>query len=141
MVCTLSSCGQQSPDERFVREKIPIEIQKGKVVAFDIQTLSGAGVNDVGVRCSPDVWKVLTNDIRHITVRLKSSDKKSTVIGGINPEGGGTAFLGYLPDVHYLFYISGERQAKAAVEIDFPNAPTKIVRAEIIVCKTPADTE
>jgi hypothetical protein len=39
-----------------------------------------------------------------------------------------------------LFYIGGNRGAKASVEITFPNAPSGLTHAEIIVGKTPADT-
>jgi hypothetical protein len=135
-----SSCKPQSPEGQFVRQEIPIQIQSGKPVSVEINSLSGNGVNDVGIRCPPEVWKVLTNGTRAITVRLKSSNKANTEIGGVDPRTGGTSFLGYISNVHYLFYISGERDAEASVEIAFPNTPQEATRAVIIICKTPADT-
>lgn len=140
LACIFTSCASQPPGEQFVRQKIPIEIQRGKTVTIEIHSLSGNGWNDVGIRCSPEVWNVLTNSTKTISVRLKSSNKPDTKVGGIDPSSGGTAFLGYIPNVHYLFYIGGRYRAKASVEITFPNAPAEATSAEIIVCKTPADT-
>jgi hypothetical protein len=137
LVCIVSSCAPQPSSERFVRQKIPIEIQSGKPVTVEIHSLSGNGENDVGIRCSPDVWNALTNGTKSITVRLKSSDKKGTQIGGISP---GSGRRWPIESFHYLFYIGGEYHAKASVEITFPNAPAEATRAEIIVDKTPADT-
>lgn len=137
LACLFSSCASQSPDEQFVHQKIPIEIQNGKVVTIEIHALSGNGENDVGIRCSPDVWNALTNGTKSITVRLKSSDKKGTQIGGVSP---GSGRRWPIESFHYLFYIGGEYHAKASVEITFPNAPAEATRAEIIVDNTPADT-
>lgn len=140
LACIFSSCASQLSGERFVSQKIPIEIQSGKAVTIEIHALSGNGPNDVGIRCSPEVWNALTNSTKTITVRLISSDKKSARIYGVHPGGTAAGFLYLIPDVHYLFEIDGEYHAKASVEITFPNAPTEPTRAEIIVCKTPADT-
>ena len=140
LACVSTSCASLSPGEGYVRQKIPIEIQSGKPVTIEISSLSGNGVNDIGIRCSPEVWNALTNGTKAITVRLKSSNKPDTNIGGVDPNSGGTAFLGYIPNVHYLFYIGGRYRAKASVEITFANAPARVIPAEIIVCKTPADT-
>jgi len=129
-----------SPEKQYVRQTIPVEIQSGKPVTIEISSLSGNGVNDVGIRCSPEAWNTVTNGTKAIEVRLKSSTRPNTQIGGIDPASSGTAFLGYISNVHYLFYISGEYRAKAAVEITFPNAPEGTTHAEIIVCKTPTDT-
>jgi hypothetical protein len=143
-VCALayicSSYASEPPDVQFVRQKIPVEIQSEKPLTFEIHSLSGNGVNDVGIRCSSEIWNTLTNGTKAIDVRLKSSNKPSTQIGGVNPGSSGTAFLGYISNVHYLFYIGGEYRAKATVEITFPNTPERTTSAEIIVCKTPADT-
>ena len=139
LACGLS-CKPQPPEVQFVRQIIPIEIQSGKPVTFEIQSLSGNGANDVGIRCLPGLWNVLTNSTKTMTVRLKSSDKVNTEIGGVDLNGGG-AFLGTSSNVHYLFYIGGERRAKASVEISFPNTPTEPAKAEIIVGTTPADTD
>jgi hypothetical protein len=126
---------------QFVRQKMPIDIQSGKPFTIEISSLSGNGVNDIGIQCTPEVWNTLTNSGKNVEVRLKSSNKPKTQIGGIDTASSGTAFLGYITNVHYLFYISGEYHAKASVEITFPNAPPGTTHAEIIVCKTPIDTE
>ena len=123
-----------------MRQKIPVEVQRGKPVTIDIHSLSGNGVNDVGIQCSSEVWDALTNSADSITVRLKSSNSLDTTIGGVDPRSGGTAFLGRISNVHYLFYIGGRYGAKASVEIMFPNAPSGITHAEIIIGKTPSDT-
>lgn len=133
----LASCGPQPPDVQFVRQKIPIQIQKGKPVTVAIHSLSGNGDNHIGLRCSPDVWNALVKGADSISVRLKSSDKAKTSIGGISP---GSGRLWPLESFHYLFFIGGEHRAKALVEITFSNAPPGTTKAEIIVCKTPADT-
>jgi len=140
LLCILSSCAPQPPDKQFVRQAIPVEIQSGKTVTIEIHHLSGNGANDVGIRCSPEVWNVLTNGTKNITVRLKSSDKNKTEIYGVSPGSGDPYFLGYVPNVHYLFLIGGEYHANATVEITFPNAPAEVTHAEIIVGKPPADS-
>jgi hypothetical protein len=140
MMCLASSCGRQSPEGQFVRQKIPVEIRHGVPVRIEISALSGNGVNEVGIRCAPQVWNVLNSGTKAIEVQLKASDKPNTTIGGIDPASSGTAFFGYLPNAHYLFYITGEFHAKASVEISFLNAPLGTTRAEIIICNTPADT-
>lgn len=129
------------PDVQFVRQKIPVEIQSGKPLTIEILSLSGNGVNDVGIRCSPEVWSALTNGTKTIDVQLKSSNKPNTIIGGVNLGSSGTAFLGYIPNVHYLFSIIGEHRAKVTLEITFPNAPEETTGAEIMVGKTPIDTK
>jgi len=136
----ITSCITQPPGEGYVREKIPVEIESGKPVKIEISSLSGNGVNDIGIQCSPEVWNELTNGTKAITIRLKSSNKADTNIGGVDPGSGGTSFLGYIQNVHYLFYIGGRYRAKASVEITFANAPAGVTPAVIIVCKTPADT-
>jgi hypothetical protein len=45
----------------FIRQKIPIEIQKGKPVIVQIRTRSPGGEPAIGMRCSPDLWHSLTN--------------------------------------------------------------------------------
>ena len=140
LACIISSCASQTPGERLVRQKTPIEIQSGKTTTVEIHALSGNGPNDVGIRCSPEVWNALTNGTKNITVQLKSSNKNGTKIYGVHPGGTAAGFLYLIPDVHYLFEIGGVYHAKASVEITFPNVPAEATRAEIIVCKTPADT-
>lgn len=141
VVCFVSSCGPRDSSERFVLQKIPITIQNGKSVSVDVYSLSGNGPNDVGIRCLPEVWNVLTNSREIIQVRLKSSGRQSTRIYSVAPGGAGAGFIGYIPNVYYLFEIAGERNVKASIEIVFPHALAEAVHAEIIVCKTPADTE
>jgi hypothetical protein len=133
----LSSCERQPPEVQYVRQKIPIEIQSGKPVTIEI-ILSGYGENQVGIRCSPEIWNVLAKEPKAIEVKLKSSDKPNTKIGGISP---GSGKRWPIESFHYLFYIYGEYNAKASVEITFPNAPPGKTRAEIIVDKTPIDTK
>jgi hypothetical protein len=140
LVSIFSSCASQTPEEHFVRQKIPIEIQGGKIVTIEIHHLSGNGWNDIGIRCSPEAWNALTNGTKSFMVQLKSSNKKTTKIDGVNPGSGDPYFLGYVPNVHYLFLVGGEYHANATVEIAFPNAPAKIIHADIIIGKTPADT-
>jgi hypothetical protein len=135
MMC--SSCGPMTPDEHFVRQKIPIEIQSGNPATIGIRSLSGNGWNEVGLRCSPEVWDALTNGSENISVRLKSSNKHGTEIYGVSP---GHENLWHLESFHYLFLIGGEYRAKAVVEISFKNAPPRVTHAEILVIKTPADT-
>lgn len=121
--------------------KNPVEINKEKPLIIEIHSLSGNGVNDVGIRCTPEVWNILTNGQSGLGVRLKSSDKRGTKIGGVDLHGHGTGFLEYLTNVHYLFYIQGEHRAKASVEIIFPNTPDTTTPVEIILGKTPIDTK
>jgi hypothetical protein len=130
-----------SPEEFAVRRKEPVEIQNGKPLTVEIRSLSGNGWNDVGLRCSPEIWNALTNGTRAFSVRLKSSTEPDTEIGGVGLGFGFAHFLGILPDTHYLFHITGKRGGKASVEITFPNTPPGVARAEILVGKTPIDTK
>jgi hypothetical protein len=141
LACILLSCasGPRS-GPFFVRQRIPVEIARGKAITFDVNSLSGNGPNDVGIRCSPEIWNVLTNGTIATSVQLKSSNKSGVQIYGVDAAGTPAGFLYRIPDVHYLFEIVGPRRAKASIEITFPNAPAQPTRAEIIVCKTPADT-
>jgi len=138
LVCTILSCSPHASNEQYVSQKIPIQLQGTNPVAFEIHSLSGSGAQDVGIRCSTEDWSTLTNSARKITVRLKSSDKKGTEIYG-GPLHSAPGPLGYMPDVHYLFDVVGQYNAKALVEITFPNALRETTFAQIIVCKTPAD--
>lgn len=135
-VFVLPSCGPEPSDMQFVRQKIPVEIESGKPLAVEVR-LSGNGDNEVGIRCSPQVWNVLTNGAQKIAIRLVSSTVRGTQIGGISP---GSDGRWPIDSFHYLFYIYGEDHAKATVKIAFPYPSTETFRAEIIVCKTPADT-
>ena len=121
-VFSLSSCGEMSPEEHYIKEAIPIQIQRSKPITVKIR-VSGNGVNDVGIRCSPQVWNVLLRSKHVIEVSLKSTDQDAVTIAEIDPGSGGTAFIAALPNVHYLFYIYGRPNASATVEISFLNAP------------------
>jgi hypothetical protein len=140
LISVVSSCRPMSLEEQFVRQKIPVEIQNGKTVRVEIHSLSGNGNNDVGIRCSPELWNFITNSTKELAVQLKDSSKPDTSIDAVNLGGGGD-FLGYLTNVHYLFRIGGPRHAQATVEITFPNGPDKPTPAEIIVGKTVIDTK
>jgi hypothetical protein len=135
MMC--SSCGTMTPDEHFVSQKIPIEIQSGTPATIEIRSLSGNGWNEVGLRCSPEVWDALTNGGDNVTVQLISSGEHGTEIHDVSP---GSRNLWHLESFHYLFLIGGEYRAKASVEISFKNAPPGVMHAQMLVIKTPADT-
>ncbi|SRR6266511_1194285 len=136
LICVLSSCITRKPgDPWFIVQKVPIEIQRDKPI--NIQLFTRGEVNDVGLRCSPEVWNALTNGTKSITVRLISSTKTATKIGGVDPGSSGRRGFGYIPSTHYLFYIGGKYHGRASVEITFPNAPTGVTRAEVIVAREP----
>lgn len=132
----LSSC--MSPDEQYIAETIPVKIQGADPVTVDIRSLSGGSPNEVGIRCGPDVWNLIMADKSGFSVRLVSTDKACTNISGVSPGGGmlWPAVRGY-----HLFHIGGRRGARATVQIKFPATLTGITNAELIVMKTPADTE
>jgi hypothetical protein len=135
MACLLSQC-TMTPDQQYIREKIPIEIQSGKPLIVNIRSLSGNGWNEVGIRCSPDVWKALMAVTNSVAVRLISSSKTNTSIINVFP---GSHRLWPLDSFYYLFSIGGDYRANATVEITFPSAPEGVTQAEIIVLITPAD--
>jgi hypothetical protein len=141
--CAVSSCKEPSPDERFVRQKMPVAIEAGKPITIEVSP-GGSYANLVGLRCSREIWKALSQDPKKIVVRLKSPDNKKLddkriEISGVSPRPDGS--LWGIESFHYLFQISGKRNAKAKVEIIFPTAPPGITRAEIIVENTPIDTK
>jgi hypothetical protein len=140
-LCALTACGPMSREQHATREKIPVEIQSGSPLTVEIQSLSGNNWNDVGLRCSPEVWNALTNGTKRFSVRLKWSSKPDTEIGGLGLGFGFAHFLGYLPDAHYLFRIYGRYGAKALVEITFPDTPPGVTHAEILLGNTPVDTK
>jgi hypothetical protein len=138
MTCLSSGCGPRSAQD-YVCQKIPIEIRRGEPITIEISFLSGSGANDIGIRCSPDVWSALTNGAGSgVTVRLKSSSKKSTEVRAVDP-GGGWGLCYLIPNGHYLFEIAGDYHAKASVEITFSNAPPGAPPVEIFVCRSVAD--
>jgi hypothetical protein len=126
-----------TPDEQFVRQQIPIDLQGAKPAVIEIRSLSGNGWNEVGIRTSQENWNALTSGAAGVTVRLISSTEDGTQIeqGAIDRKG-----LWPIESFHYIFNIDGKYGAKALVEMIFPNAPIGPTRVEILVLKTPADT-
>src|SRR5947209_8195022 len=89
IICGFAACHRMSPEEQFVRQKIPVEIQNGRTVTVEIPSLSGNGNNDVGIRCSPQLWNLLTNSTKELAVQLKDSSKPDTSIDAVKLGGGG----------------------------------------------------
>jgi len=139
LACLVASCASQPSGESYVRQKTPVEIRSGKAVTIALH-LSQSGVNDVGLRCPPDVWQTLTNKTGSITVRLVSSDQPGTVVQATHPNGDGTSWFTRIPNTHYMFCVRGGNSANTAVEIIFSYTPDMVSPAEIIVGKTQSDT-
>jgi hypothetical protein len=132
LLCT--NCCSRSGSELF-HQKIPIEIQGGNAVDLNMRGLVGEHM--VGITCSPDVWTALTNYQKGITVRLKSSDKKTAEVFAFEP-GLKRTSCDEIIGAHYLFAVSAI--GDAVVEISFPKMPVN-ASADIIICKTPEETE
>jgi hypothetical protein len=135
-MCALFAC-RMTQDEQYIRETIPIEIQLGVPVIIKLGSLSGNGWNEVGIRCSPEIWEAISAGPGNFSVRLISSDKDGTSISNALPGGHG---LWPVDAFYYLFSIGGHYHATSVVEMVFRNAPAGTTKAEIIVLKTPADT-
>src|SRR5579862_7957015 len=84
LTCLTLSC-KASSDTQYVLQKVPIEIQRGTPATIGIRSLSGNGWNEVGIRCSPEIWKTLSIGANDISVRLKSSGKGDVKIINISP--------------------------------------------------------
>jgi hypothetical protein len=82
----LSAC-RITPDKQYIREKMPIAIQQSVQVIIKLGPLIGNGWNQVGIRCSPDIWKALSAGPGNFSVRLVSSDKDGTSISNVFPGG------------------------------------------------------
>jgi len=136
--CFVISCAPKSSDAQFVKQKVPVEIQSDKPVTVEIDPLSGSDRNEVGIRCSPEVWNVLNSRTKQVEVRLKSSSVTGVEITNVSPSAGA---MWPIKAFYHLFTIYGPRGSKATVEITFPNAPAGMTAAEILVLKTPEDTE
>ena len=142
----------------YIHETIPITVQRGKPVIF--QTRVRRDSNAVAIRCSPSVWRELTNrglsqggteDLKSgewyhtIGVQLIAQTKEDAELLWIRPgwlldhpaRPAGMAAL--VPDAQFLFVITGSRRGKATVEIVFPNGPEEPTPAELVVLKVPAD--
>ncbi|HWO31303.1 MAG TPA: hypothetical protein VNO32_21120 [Candidatus Acidoferrum sp.] len=66
---------------------MPIAIQQSVQVIIKLGPLIGNGWNQVGIRCSPDIWKALSAGPGKFSVRLVSSDKDGTSISNVFPGG------------------------------------------------------
>src|SRR5215468_11637313 len=85
LICAFPAC-RKTPEEQFVRQSIPVQIQNGRTLTFEIKSLSGNGANDVGIRCSPELWKMLTNSTKEISVRLQASSEPDTRFDWVKPD-------------------------------------------------------
>jgi len=139
-ICAVTSC-TMTPDEQYVRQEIPVEIEAGKPVTVKIASLSGNAENQVGIRCSPAEWKALSAGSNSISVRLvSSSSKSSSYETRVYMFSSGGPMMWPVDSAIYLFSIGGESGTSAFVEITFPSAPAGPTSAKIIVLNTPADT-
>ena len=138
---TFVSCKEEPQREKFVLQRIPVEIRAHKPLTVRVTNLSGNGANDVGVRCSSEEWAQLTNGTRAFTARLRSPTDGQVNIGGIDLFSSGTAFMGRLTNTHYMFYLTGQRGSAATIDVQFPCDEIELVHAEVLMCETPADTE
>jgi hypothetical protein len=95
------------------------------------------GNHMVGIRCSTEMWASLTNHLSQLKVEIKHAQEMPATVYAIEPGRKGTA-CDQVTDCHYLFAVSAFKSI--LVEIVFPNIAVKSP-AEIIVCKTPEQTE
>ena len=98
-----SSCSMIFPPRDYVREEVPVRFLPNEKVSFQIHSLSGNGVNIVGLRCSPIVWRSLTNGFSRFEVRLIPPTSKGVQVGavklgGIGPTGRPYGMLYVIPD-------------------------------------------
>ena len=131
-VLSCLSCGRNDP---YVYQRTPIVIGSEKVVAIEMRCLKGTHV--VGIHCQTQAWNALTNCKQGIKVSIKSTDNPALLL---------PVQLGYkgstcdqIDDTHYLFSV--QARGNLVVEIVFPNMPAEASPADIIVCKTPAQTD
>jgi len=117
-----------------VFQKVPVEIQGNTVLSMKIKHL--AGEHMVGIRCSLETWNKLTNYQNEISVQIKSADNPPAQVFAIEPGRQGTTCDS--ANCHYFFAISAK--GDVVLEISFRQMPIK-ASAEIIVCKTPEQTE
>ena len=130
-----TSCGRQHEDEYLVHQKIAINIHSNGVIVLKMSKLVGNHV--VGIRCSEDVWKTLTNNQEKIHVKITYADRQSANVFALEPGLKGTS-CDHIASCLYLFEISAI--GNVVVELSFPNV-TINVPAEIIICQTPEETE
>jgi len=133
-----SGCGQTS-NEPFVEQKIPVQIQAGQPLTLHIDSLSGNGVQGVGLQVPSAIWGELSRNPRAITVRLTSGNDRDTRIDFVNPGADAFTYIQSTPNAYYLFEISGVRGASATFTITFPDAPAGVTNANIIVTFSAAD--
>jgi len=142
----VGGCGTPQPEwKRYVRQQVPITVQKDKPVQFQVDVRNGS--NPLGLQCAPEVWQTLTNGgVDKITIRLVSSSVVGTEIYWVRPgwpltratsEGGGfiPAEFALFPNTQFLSGISGKHRGTATVQITFPGGPDEPAPAEIIVRK------
>jgi hypothetical protein len=131
----LFSCAKET-NEPFVHQKIPIVVESEKITTIQMKQLVGDHM--VGIQCSSQVWSALTNSPQNVSVQIKNSDNKEFHIFAIQPALKGTT-CDQVPETRYLFAISGV--GNATVEIKFPKLSIDHFDAEMVVCKTPEETE
>src|SRR5215469_8066245 len=121
-LAVLLSRGKMTPDEQFVRDKIPLEIQSGRPIVVRIASLYNGTGNEVGIRCSPETWRTLMEGKNTFSARLLSStDKATTRLDASVPPGSHKMWP--VESFYNLFYVYGDHGASAVVQIAFPNAP------------------
>ena len=130
---TFVSCKEEPQREKFVLQRIPVEIRAHKPLTVRVTNLSGNGANDVGVRCSSEEWAQLTNGTRAFTARLRSPTDGQVNIGGIDLFSSGTAFMGRLTNTHYMFYLTGQSGSAATIDVQFPCDEIELVHAEVLM--------
>ncbi len=114
-----TSCSRQERVSQ-VHQSTAITIPDNKIVVVDIHDLKGFHEHAVGLECSPGVWSSLINGLQTITVSLKSVGTNSSQLLTVNPGRSGTV-CDQMPDVHYLFGLSIQGNAK--IQMNFPNPP------------------
>lgn len=131
--------------KRYVREQVPILVQKDKPVQFQVHVRNGS--NSLGIQCTPEIWRSLTNGgADKIIIQLVSSSKAGMEIYWVRPGwllprpeslGGGLipAEFALFPNTQFLSGISGKHRGMATVQIMFPSGPDAPAPAEIIVQK------
>jgi hypothetical protein len=146
LIGVAGGCGTpQSRWKRFVKEQIPITVQKDKPVQFQIRVQNES--NSLGLQCAPEIWQTLTNGgVDQITIQLMSSSKADTKIYFVRPgwllsrpqsEGGGLIPAGFalFPNTQYLCGINAKHRGTATVQIAFPGGPDEPTPAAITVKK------
>ena len=145
LIGVAGGCGTPQPRwKRFVKEQIPITLQKDKPVEFQMRVQHES--NSLGLQCAPEIWQTLTNGGgEQITIQLVSSSKMDTkiffvrpgwLLSSPQPEGGLIpAEFALFPNTQYLCGIAGKHRGTATIKITFPGGPVEPSPAAIIVKK------